>query len=67
MKNVKYRLVIKDLRKPAGADNCVKVVGDTSKRAAEIAQERFTKLRWDQRRPGVLTIDHIALCVEIDE
>lgn len=63
---MRYRVVIKDLRKPAGPDNRVKIGGDLSRTEAAATQKRFAKLKWDERRPGVLTIDHIALCVEPD-
>lgn len=61
---MKYRLVIKDLRQPTGEQHVV-VVGDSmGLEEADQMQKRFAKLKWNHRRPGILTIDHVALVVE---
>jgi len=63
---MRYRVVIKSLRDPPGSDNRVVVNSDLSQAEANSVQKRFAKLKWDERRPGVMTIDHVALCVEPD-
>ena len=60
---MKYRLVIKDLN----TDDRVVVKSDQYLNDARVIQRRFTKLKWEERRPGVFTIDHIVLIVEPDE
>jgi hypothetical protein len=61
----RHRLVIKDLRKPAGEIG-IEVGANLSQKDALDMQRRFIKLKWDERRPGVYTIDHVALVVEPD-
>lgn len=64
----KYRVVIKSLREPDGRCEAPRVVVDSglSLTSAASLLKRFPKLRWTERRPGVLTLDHISLVVERD-
>jgi hypothetical protein len=58
----KYEVVLKDLRQP---DSPVLVVASalTTLRGAESIGANFRRAKWSERRPGVYTIDHLALCV----
>jgi hypothetical protein len=62
----KQRLVIRDLRQPRDTPPVV-IEGSMTLREAAALQQRFTKLKWDRRRPYVYTIGDIALCVEPEE
>lgn len=67
---MRYRVVIKDLREamvPGEPQNAVVVGRTLSQREADQMQKRFMRCKWDARRPGVFTIDHVALCVEVDD
>lgn len=58
-----HRVVLKDLRAgPSGG--IVVVASGMSQKEAERIQKLFMKAKWDPRRPGIFTIDHVALCVE---
>lgn len=59
------RVVIKNLKEPDKPS--IVVVSGLSEKDAVATQKRFTKLKWDLRRPSVYTIDHIALCIEEDK
>lgn len=64
----KYRVVIKDLREPDGRRKASRVVisDGLSQADSQALLKRFPKLKWSERRPGILTIDHIALVIELD-
>lgn len=58
------RVVIRSL-KEATLDGPRVVIGSNlSPKEAERMLRTFTKLKWEERRPGAFTIDHIMLCIE---
>jgi len=62
---MKFKVVLRDLKNPRDGPQ-IEIGNNLSKTEAERLQKRFAKLDWEERRPGIMTIDTIALIVEID-